>query len=63
METFFPGADTVFASNALRLDEQRGLLWGTRRTFSGGKTRANRIYALNVADGTLNRNLALPSGK
>ena len=40
VETFFPGADTVFASNALRLDEQRGLLWGTRRTFSPAAKRA-----------------------
>lgn len=39
-ETFFPGADTVFASNSLRLDEQRGLLWGTRRTFSPAAKRA-----------------------
>ncbi|WP_233504985.1 NHL repeat-containing protein [Serratia marcescens] len=63
-ETFFPGADTVFASNALRLDERRGLLWGNSPDFlSGGKTRANRIYALNVADGTLNRSLALPAGE
>lgn len=63
-ETFFPGADTVFASNALRLDERRGLLWGNSPDFlSGGKSRANRIYALNVADGTLNRSLALPTGK
>ncbi len=35
-----PGADTVFASNAARLDEQRGLLWGTRRTFSPAAKRA-----------------------
>ncbi len=63
-ETFFPGADTVFASNALRLDERRGLLWGNSPDFlSGGKARANRIYALNVADGTLNRSLALPAGE
>ncbi|ASC80792.1 hypothetical protein CDA58_03875 [Serratia marcescens] len=63
-ETFFPGADTVFASNALRLDEKRGLLWGNSPDFlSGGKTRANRIYALNVADGTLDRSLALPTGE
>lgn len=63
-ETFFPGADTVFASNALRLDERRGLLWGNSPDFlSGGKSRANRIYALNVADGTLNRSLALPTGE
>ncbi|WP_238564846.1 hypothetical protein [Serratia marcescens] len=63
-ETFFPSADTVFASNALRLDEKRGLLWGNSPDFlSGGKTRANRIYALNVADGTLNRSLALPAGE
>ncbi|HIB8305349.1 hypothetical protein [Serratia marcescens] len=63
-ETFFPGADTVFASNALRLDEKRGLLWGNSPDFlSDGKTRANRIYALNVADGTLDRSLALPTGE
>ncbi|WMW62192.1 hypothetical protein RE680_03745 [Serratia marcescens] len=63
-ETFFPGADTVFASNALRLDEKRGLLWGNSPDFlSGGKARANRIYALNVADGTLDRSLALPAGE
>ena len=60
-ETFFPGADTVFASNALRLDEQRGLLWELAGLSPAAK-RANRIYALNVADGP-NRNLALPSGK
>ncbi|MEX5714832.1 hypothetical protein IC615_08730 [Serratia ureilytica] len=54
----------MFASNALRLDERRGLLWGNSPDFlSGGKSRANRIYALNVADGTLNRSLALPTGK
>lgn len=64
MGNLFPGADTVFASNALRLDERRGLLWGNSPDFlSGGKSRANRIYALNVADGTLNRSLALPTGE
>ncbi|MCT4709386.1 hypothetical protein MUA04_04180 [Enterobacteriaceae bacterium H11S18] len=35
--------------------ERCGLLWGNSPGFlSGGKTRANHIYALNVADGTLN---------
>jgi len=63
-QTFFPGAETVFASNALRLDERHGLLWGNSPDFlSGGKPRANRIYALNVADATLNRSLPLPAGE
>ncbi|QJW57571.1 Virginiamycin B lyase [Serratia plymuthica] len=63
-QTFFPGTDTVFASNALRLDERRGLLWGNSPDFlSAGKTRANRVYALNVADATLNRSLPLPEGE
>ncbi|MFN2994687.1 hypothetical protein ACOMDM_03560 [Serratia plymuthica] len=33
-QTFFPGTDTVFASNALRLDERRGLRLGHRITHS-----------------------------
>jgi sugar lactone lactonase YvrE len=62
-ETFFAGADTVFASTTLRLDEQRGLLWGNSPDFlPTGKTRPHRVFALNVSNATINRSLTLPEG-
>ncbi|RZV03860.1 UNVERIFIED_ORG: hypothetical protein EOZ59_3919 [Serratia quinivorans] len=62
-ETFFAGADTVFASTTLRLDEQRGLLWGNSPDFlPTGQTRAHRVFALNVSNATINRSLTLPEG-
>ncbi len=62
-ETFFAGADTVFASTTLRLDEQHGLLWGNSPDFLPiGKTRPHRVFALNVSSATINRSLTLPEG-
>jgi len=62
-ETFFSGAETVFASTTLRLDEQRGLLWGNSPDFlPTGQIRAHRVFALNVSDATINRSLTLPEG-
>ncbi|MDW5501343.1 hypothetical protein R6Y99_16240 [Pseudomonas lundensis] len=62
-ETFFAGADTVYASTTLRLDEQRGLLWGNSPDFlPTGNTRPHRVFALNVSNATINRSLTLPEG-
>ncbi|WP_346827047.1 hypothetical protein [Serratia inhibens] len=62
-EIFFAGADTVFSSTTLRLDEQHGLLWGNSPDFlPAGQTRPHRIFALNVSDATINRSLTLPEG-
>jgi DNA-binding beta-propeller fold protein YncE len=60
-ETFFEGSDTVFASTTLRLDEQRGLLWGNSPDFLPvGKSRSHRIFALDTSTATVRRNLTLP---
>lgn len=62
-QTFFAGADTVFSSTTLRLDEQHGLLWGNSPDFlPAGQTRPHRIFALNISDATINRSLTLPEG-
>lgn len=62
-ETFFEGSDTVFASMTLRLDEQRGLLWGNSPEFlpvKGEESRSNYIFALDTSTATVRRNLTLP---
>ncbi|MBY8972744.1 hypothetical protein J1G33_20335 [Pseudomonas sp. P867] len=62
-EQFFAGADTVFASTTLRLDERHGLLWGNSPDFlPAGNIRPHRIFALNLADATIKMSLALPDG-
>ncbi|OLF53391.1 hypothetical protein [Pseudomonas chlororaphis] len=62
-QTLFKGSDTVFASTTLRLDERRGLLWGNSPDFlPTGKSRAHRIFALDIATATVTRNLVLPAG-
>jgi streptogramin lyase len=67
VETFFPGSAEVFASTALRLDEQRGILWGTSPDFLGvrhqdGKTsrRPHRIFAINTRTGKVLRVILMP---
>jgi sugar lactone lactonase YvrE len=67
IETFFPGSDEVFAATALRLDEQRGILWGTSPDFLGvpgsnGETsrRQNRIFAIDTSTGEVLRVILMP---
>lgn len=69
IEIFFPGNDEVFAATALRLDEPRGILWGSSPDFLGtrssnGETvrRTPRIFALNVRSGDVLRVIFMPEG-
>lgn len=69
METFFPGSNDIFAANSLRLDEQRGILWGTSSDFLGvrganGKVtrRPHRIFALDIRTGKVLRVIRMPDG-
>lgn len=54
-ETFFPGTNEIFAATSLRLDEQRGILWGASPDFLGVRgadgqvtRRSHRIFALSA---------------
>ena len=65
--TFFPGNKSVFAATSLRLDEQRGILWGTSPDFLGvenaaGETvrRPHRVFAIALATGEILRSLVMP---
>jgi hypothetical protein len=58
----------VFAATALRLDEQRGILWGTSPDFLGvsgsnGETnrRPNRIFAIDTRTGEVLRVILMPN--
>lgn len=55
VETFFPGTDEIFAATSLRLDQQRGVLWGASPDFLGvgsanGQVtrRPHRIFAIDT---------------
>lgn len=67
IETFFPGNDEIFASTSLRLDEQRGILWGTSPDFLGVKNangetirRPHRIFAIQVSTGKVLKVIPMP---
>ncbi|MDM9385205.1 gluconolaconase [Chlorogloeopsis sp. ULAP01] len=67
IETFFAGNDEVFAANALRLDERRGILWGTSSDFLGVRTlngetirRPHRIFAIDTRTGKILRVILMP---
>jgi sugar lactone lactonase YvrE len=69
IETLFPGNDDVFAATSLRLDEPRGILWGTSPDFLGtrnssGETirRPPRIFAIDIQAGKVLRSILLPEG-
>jgi sugar lactone lactonase YvrE len=69
LETFFPGSEEVFAATALRLDEQREILWGTSADFLGvrspnGETirRPHRIFAIDTRTGKVLRVILMPDG-
>jgi sugar lactone lactonase YvrE len=68
-ETFFPGNDEVFAATSLRLDEPRGILWGTSPDFLGTRgangevtRRSPRIFALDTRSGEVLRVIPMPDG-
>lgn len=68
-ELLFPGSDDVFAGTALRLDEPRGILWGSSPDFLGtrnanGETvhRPPRIFAIDVRSGNVLRVILMPEG-
>lgn len=69
IDTFFPGNSEIFAANSLRLDEQRGILWGASSDFLGvrgadGKVtrRPHRIFALDFRTGKVLRVILMPDG-
>ncbi|NEQ44465.1 MAG: gluconolaconase [Leptolyngbya sp. SIOISBB] len=68
-EIFFSGDDEVFAATALRLDEPRGILWGSSPDFLGtrsanGETvhRPPRIFAIDLRSGNVLRVILMPEG-
>lgn len=69
IETFFPGSDEIFAANSLRLDEQRGILWGASSDFLGVRgdngevtRRPHRIFALDIRTSKVLRVILMPDG-
>lgn len=68
-ETFFPGNDEVFAATALRLDESRGILWGSSPDFLGTRSpsgeivrRLPRVFAIDIRSGKVLRVIPMPEG-
>ncbi|BAZ12697.1 SMP-30/Gluconolaconase/LRE domain protein [Calothrix sp. NIES-4071] len=64
---FFPGSSEIFAATSLRLDEQRGILWGTSPDFLGTKNskgeiirRPHRIFAIDTRTGKVLRVIQMP---
>jgi hypothetical protein len=69
IETFYPGSDEIFAATSLRLDEARGILWGTSPDFLGTRRpsgeivrRPPRIFAIDTRTGKVLRIIAMPEG-
>jgi hypothetical protein len=66
IETLFSGNDEVFAATSLRLDEPRGILWGTSPDFlatqpnSKTSPRPHRIFAIDVRSGKLKQVIQMP---
>lgn len=68
-ETFFPGNDDVFAATSLRLDETRGILWGSSPDFLGTRTpngetvrRPPRVFAIDTRSREVLRLIPMPKG-
>lgn len=60
---FFSGSDEIYAGTSLRLDEDRGVLWGASPDFlPGDEARPHRLFALDSSTGEVLRVLTLPDG-
>ena len=66
--TFFPGSKDVFSATSLRLDEQRGILWGTSPDFLGVKNadgeivrRPHRVFAIAISTSEVLRSEVMPN--
>lgn len=69
IETFFVGTNEIFATTSLRLDEQRGILWGTSPDFLGIRDangevirRPHRLFALDIQTGKALKVMLVPDG-
>jgi sugar lactone lactonase YvrE len=69
IETLFSGNDDVFAATSLRLDEPRGILWGSSPDFLGTRTpngetvrRPPRVFAIDIRSGEVLRLVPMPEG-
>lgn len=68
-ETFFPGNDDIFAATSLRLDEPRGILWGSSPDFLGTRSpnggtvrRSPRVFAIDIRSKAVLRLVLMPKG-
>jgi sugar lactone lactonase YvrE len=68
-ETFFPGTEEIFAATSLRLDEQRGILWGASPDFLGVRgtdgqitRRPHRIFAIDTRTAKVLQVIPMPNG-
>lgn len=60
---FFSGSEEIYAGTSLRLDEDRGILWGASPDFlPGDQARPHRLFALDSTTGEVLRILTLPDG-
>ena len=50
IQTFFEGNKEIFAATTLRLDEQRGILWGASPDVLGTVGKQHRIFSIDIND-------------
>ncbi|WP_373540001.1 gluconolaconase [Chamaesiphon sp.] len=69
IDTLFTGNADVFAATSLRLDEQRGILWGSSPDFLGTHSpsgelvrRSPRVFAIDIRSGEVLRVIPMPEG-
>lgn len=69
IDTLFTGNADVFAATSLRLDEPRGILWGSSPDFLGTRSpsgelvrRSPRVFAINTRSGEVLRVIPMPEG-
>jgi sugar lactone lactonase YvrE len=69
IDTLFTGNADVFAAASLRLDESRGILWGSSPDFLGTRSpngemirRPPRVFAINIRSGEVLHVIPMPEG-
>jgi sugar lactone lactonase YvrE len=69
IDTLFTGNADVFAATSLRLDESRGILWGSSPDFLGTRSpsgklirRSPRVFAIDTRSGEVLRVIPMPEG-